>query len=501
MASESLSFDGSLRWFVESVPRDEGEEAFVGDFLRERVSLSELLTVAAEREAEGQLNSLARTVTTRVLSTKAGSSALDRNDGGALDMLVGGLSRRAKPAVRAEASKAVGKAAFSSGWATKVAEALGVAIVDDDVSVSDAACEAAATLTSKSSSGAGRAALEHAKTAAKSSPTKLLRYCDAAVRASLRKKGGLDVDVASDVVALAVQKRDPLLQLNALELVSKLGASDAGARAILRHVDALMALAAAKEEDDDMFKVGDHAVPALGSALATAAKSFSSADFSKESGCSWFVEDESLRRFLGLALGKLKDLNVSALEAIGAIASTARGLRLVLEDDALATQWLTLRADARTPSADVDVVQRHRLASFATALAGQKGDDAANGLWRRLAALEELLPLATTSPRDPKIQIAAVHLLTVATNAAPSAAPDLASEAGFYEWLVRDDDDPRTTSDQLRTKFHLLEAIYDKKAFNVTTQGQLAYLIQLGPFRPRKTQNPAPKVKVAERAA
>ena len=479
----ALALDGQLQSFVESMPRDAGAlEDYMATFLTEQVSLGQLLTVAAEREAEGQLNNLARTVTTKVLATKAGSQKLDQNEGGALDMIIGGLSR-GLPIVRAEAAKAVGRAVESGcakTWPFQIAESLGVAVVDDDVTVSDAACAAVAALAGNMR-GAADAALAKAKAVA-TTPTQRLRYCDAGVRAVMR---GSEIALTDDLVALALANDDPLLQLTALELVAKLGHSKIGAMALLQRVDAILDLAEQQSKEDDFVHVGDHAVAALGAVLATAARTFGPDE--------WL--QVPIPRFLGLALGKLQDLNVAALDAVGAIASTDRGLDLVLDDPNIATNWLSLTSEDGRPAEDADLVRRHRLASFATAMSDR--------LWQRLDVTGTLLPkFVFASPRDPKVQIEAVNLLAVATKQAPSAATDLAAAPGFYEWLVNDDqDDPRMTNDQLRAKFHCLEAIYDAKPFNPTTQGHLQYLIQLGPFRPRKGGHIPPKVAVAERAA
>lgn len=254
--------------------------------------------------------------------------------------------------------------------------------------------------------------------------------------------------------------------------------------ALLQRVDVILDLAEHERTEADVVHIGDHAVAALGAVLATGARTFRPDE--------WLRVTPTIPRFLNLALGQLHDLNVAALDAVGAIASTSRGLDLVLGDTNVAAKWLALSSeDGRFPE-DADLVRCHRLDSFATAMSDR--------LWHRLDVSRTLLPkFVFPTPRDPKVQIAAMNLLAVATKQASTAATDLATASGFYEWLVHDDqDDPRITNDQLRAKFHLLEAIYDRKPFNPTTQGHLQYLIQLGPFRPRKSS--PPKVAVAERA-
>lgn len=486
------SIDAELQRLLNSMPREEKlAEAMLDEFFRHKITLAQLLVMAAEQEAsEESWPRSAMMAVHLVVSKRAGAERLMRDEGGALQLILGGLVGGSRN-VRSQAARLLGTTVESSTSRppSVLVDALGAACIEkDDIGVANEAAEAVAKMAKRWPDMA-RAALNSAKR--DGTPSERVRMCDVAVRCSIASEEpevfALHLEILVD---LAVKSSDdPLSRLTALELCSRLAARTPGARFLLRR-DRLARLLAIARDTEDPYHSGDHALSALGVSLGAAAAGFNDADWTALS------ESAEASEFLRISLERFcaDGDRIAAFQALGHFAATERGLDRVLSDR-VSELWLRSEDESKA-------VRTARLDSIAQAFSRTSSVDACDAMWRRFATPTVLAAIArdAATSQTEALRLAAIRLLSNAIQKTTTALSDLTVSDGFYEWLVKHD--PNLPAVVNRSKYDLLEKAASKSPspFNAATRAHLLKLRDLGPFRSGNLQGPSvPQVTSADR--
>lgn len=484
--------DAEVQLLLNSMPHEEKmAEAFVDDFLQHKVTLAQVLVMAAEQEAsEESWQRSAATAVHLVLSRRAGAERLLGDEGGALRLILGGLAGGSRN-VRSQAARLLGTTIESSDShpPSVLVDALGAACIEkDDIGVANEAAEAVAKMAKRWPDMAF-AALNSAKK--DGTPSEGVRMCDVAVRCAIAsEQPEMFAPHLELLVDLAVKSsEDPLSRLTALELCSRLAGRASGARFLLRR-DRLARLLAVARDTDDPYHTGDHALSALGVSLGAAAAGFNDTDWNALSASAEASD------FLSLALERFSTDGdrIAAFQALGHLAATDRGIDRIFRDR-VAEVWLRSENENKE-------VRTARLDSVAQAFSRTSSVDACDALWRRFATPTVLAAVArdAATSQTEALRLSAIRLLSNAIQNSTAALTDLAVSDGFYEWLVKHD--PNLPAIVNRTKFDLLDRVATKSPspFNGATRAHLLALRDLGPFRSGQSRGiSTPQVTLADR--